>query len=782
MMVIAIAVGIFGIGTILSAYAILSREISRNYLGTNPASAQLEVNEVDDALIEAVRLRPGIADAEASSVIVARIEKKPGEWMPALLFVIKDFNKMRINTFRPESGMWPPPEGSILLEREALPLTNAKVGDSRSIQTPHGPRCEANIAGLVHDPGLAPAWQEQTVYGYIAPSTLALLGESSTMHILKVTVKNQPLNVAAIEQTIGALAGWLKQQGYKVGEIRIPPPGKHPHQTQMMAILALLLIFSLLALMLGAILTATMIGGILAQQVRQIGVMKAIGARTRQIAGLYLVLVILLGIIALMLGLPLGIAAGRGFARTVAGLLNFTIYSEAIPWWTYMVQALLGILTPFIAALVPILNVTRTTVQEAINDYGISRETFDLRWLDMLIGKIQNPNRTLILAMRNTFRRRGRLLLTLGLLAAAGAMFMTGINVKKAWERFISDASSDRHYDLEIRLNHPEPEKNINDIIAAIPRVQRVEPWNMAPAAVNRHDGLAVVKTYPDKGHYGFTMRSAPPESKMIKSPLISGRWLRQGDTDAVVLNHVALLFYPNIKVGDSIVLTIDDHPVTLKVVGIARQLLTPATAYVSPDTFTGATGQIGQSNTLRIAIKQRDMDTLSAVTKEIERVLANGNVSVQTITSEKLLGEAQRGHIYIFIFALLFMSVVMAVVGALGLMSTMGTSVTERTREFGVMRAIGGRSGAVMRSVILEGVFIGLQSWVIAVILSLPLSHAVGRFVGNLAFRSPLPLSLSPMAILIWLMVIVFGSIAASAYPAWKASRLSIRETLAYI
>lgn len=782
MMVIAIAVGIFGIGTILSAYAILAREISRNYLGTNPASAQLEVDEVADSLVEAVRLRPGIADAEASSAVVARIEKKPGEWMPALLFVIKDFNRMRINTFQPESGAWPPPVGSILLEREVLPLINVKAGDSRMVQTPNGPRREVTIAGHVHDPGLAPAWQEQIVYGYITPSTLAWLGEGSTMHILKVTVKNQPLNVAAIERTVGDLAVWLKHQGYKVGEIRIPPPGKHPHQTQLMAILALLLVFSLLALLLGAILTATMIGGILAQQVRQIGVMKAIGARTRQIAGLYLVLVVLLGIIALMLGLPPGIAAGRGFARTVGRLLNFTIYSEAIPWWTYMVQVFLGILTPFIAALVPILNVTRTTVQEAINDYGISRETFDLRWLDTLIGKIRNLDRTLILTMRNTFRRRGRLLLTLGLLAAAGAMFMTGLNVKKAWERYISDASSARHYDLEIRLNRPEPEKKINDIIAGIPGVQRVEPWNIAPAALNRPDGLDVVKTYPDKGHYSFTMRSAPPGSKMIQSPLISGRWLQQRDTNVVVLNHFALLFYPNIKVGDSIVLAIDGHPVTLKVVGIARQLLTPATAYVSPDTFTGAAGQIGQSNTLRIAMKQSDPDTLSAVTKEIERVLEKENVSVQTIISEKLLSEAQSGHVYIFIFALLFMAVVMAVVGALGLMSTMGTNVTERTREFGVMRAIGGRSGTVIRSVILEGVFIGLQSWVIAIILSLPLSFAVGRLLGNLAFRSPLPLSLSPIAILIWLMVIALGSIAASAYPAWKASQMTVRETLIYI
>ena len=74
-------------------------------------------------------------------------------------------------------------------------------------------------------------------------------------------------------------------------------------------------------------------------------------------------------------------------------------------------------------------------------------------------------------------------------------------------------------------------------------------------------------------------------------------------------------------------------------------------------------------------------------------------------------MDNALSGHVYILIFALIMMSVIMAVVGVLGLMSAMGTSVIERTREFGVMRAIGGRSGTVMRNVISEGVFIGMMS-----------------------------------------------------------------------
>jgi len=783
MMVIAIAVSLFGVGTILSAYTILTREISRNYLGTNPASAFLELDRLDDALVQAVRRQPNVAQAEATAWVRARVEVKPNEWMPLLLFVIPDFNTLRLDTFQPDTGAWPPPDRTILLEREALPLTQARLGDSLTVQTPNGPKQLIAISGLVHDPGLAPAWQEQTVYGYVTPATLAWLGESDSLRILKVAVKDQPNNPAAIEATVSGLAAWLKGQGRTVEEIRVPPPGQHPHQSQMNSILVMLLIFSLLALILSAILTAAMIGGLLAQQVRQIGIMKAIGARTTQITSLYLVLIGGLGLIAAVLGIPPGMAAGRALARLVGQLLNFTIYSQSIPAWVYVVLVLLGTLVPLLLALNPILATSRTTVRETLNDYGTNRERFRSRGLDGWLSQIRGVDNTLILSLRNTFRRRGRLVLTLSLLAAAGGMFMTGINVKTAWETYLGQAAANRHYDLEIRLNAPQPEDRIRSLVSGIPGVQQVEAWNFAPAALYRPDGLDIVRTYPDGGHGSFTLRSAPAESKLLQAPLISGRWLEAGDNDAVVLNQMAGALFPGVKVGDPIRLTVNGRPAVFHLVGIVRQILTPATAYVVPDTFAEAAGQsLSLTNAVRIVMVSHDAQTIGAVGGEIENALAAQNISLQVVISETMLEGATSGHVTIFILALILIAMVMAAVGALGLMSSMSTSVVERTREFGIMRAIGARSRAILRNVIAEGLFIGLMSWVVAVPLSLPVSFGVGTLIGTLSFRSPLPLVLSPWAVLLWLLLIVFGSIAASAYPAWQASRLTVRETLAYV
>jgi putative ABC transport system permease protein len=66
-------------------------------------------------------------------------------------------------------------------------------------------------------------------------------------------------------------------------------------------------------------------------------------------------LVAVLGLIATLIGIPLGVEAGRGFAAIVGQMLNFTIYSEDIPAWVFLVEILAGTLIPLLVALIPVL-------------------------------------------------------------------------------------------------------------------------------------------------------------------------------------------------------------------------------------------------------------------------------------------------------------------------------------------------------------------------------------------------------------------------------------------
>jgi putative ABC transport system permease protein len=760
MMVLAIAAGVTGVGAVLSSSSILSREISRNYLDTTPAAATLEVDRLDDALIQQVRQRPGITDVEARATVTAQAKVGPDQWRQLLLFVVPDFNAMRIATFTPQSGAWPPPDGTMLVERTAQAMLNSKPGQSVEVRLPGGGAARGvAISGVVHDPSLAPAEQERMGYGYITPQTLARLGGSATLDELKIRVT--PYTRPAIQQAADDLAAWLSAQGRQVTEIQIPPPGMHPHQTQMQAVLLVLLIFTGLGLVLSAVLVATVVGGMLTQQIRQIGVMKAIGARTGQIAGLYALQVLLIGAGATIVSVPLGVMAGRGFADAVAELLNLNLASRAVPGWVFAVQIAAGLLVPLLVAAVPIGRAVRITVREAISDYGVRPETVSAR--------LKGLNRTVLMALRNAFRRPGRLVLTLGLLATGGALFLSGLNVAAGWERNVDEGFTTRHYDLEARLSDVGRVEPLAEKLRGLPGVRKVEAWGYAPAGVARPNGVETVSTYPDGGHGSFSIRGVPANTSLVSFPVTAGRWLRPGDTDAVVLNSMARNPLPNAKVGDSLTLSVDGRRTLWRIVGTVREVGSPSVAYVAQTAFQQ---RIGPPRDLRIATD--DVPTA-------QQALRDENVDRVTLSTAELRA-AVDGHVYLLIAALIALAVLMAIVGVLGLAAATGTSVAERTREFGVMQAIGATPRTVIAVVLGETVFVGLLSLVIATLLALPISLLVGDLIGDLAFRTPLPLTVSPLAIAIWALTALAGSGLAGAAPARRASRFTIRHALAYV
>jgi putative ABC transport system permease protein len=777
LMVTAIAVSLMGIGTVLGAYAILTREMPRNYLGTHPASAALELSSgVDQALTAEVRRRPGIAEAEAGDIVLARA-KVGDDWIPLLLFVVDDFETIRLNTFARLSGAWPPPDGTMLIERSAVPMLRAKEGDTVLVKPPNGGPRAVPITGLVHDPGLAPAWQEREGYGYITRATLALMGEPPMLGELRVTMSEHPFDIKAIEATADELARWLTERGHTVLQVRVPPPCRHPHQNQMMGVLFLMLAFSAMALVLSGTLVATSIAAILARQVREIGVMKTIGARTRQIAALYAVFIALLGAVAVALALPVGIAGARGLAGMSANMLNLTVASEAIPWWVFAVQATAGVLVPLLVAAVPIRRGSSVTVREAMDQHGVGQPAPRSRWLSW-VGTLARMSRTESLALRNAFRRRARLVLTLALLAAGGSMFMTALNVSRGWERIIDRVYENRSYDVEIRLTAPA---TVAERLREVEGVRTVEAWGYSRAALWRPGHVDVVRTYPDGSHGSLAIMGPPAGTDLVRFPLLSGRWLLPGDTDAMVLNHLALGQTPGTKVGDQITLSIAGRPTNWRVVGTVEEIGSPGVAYVTDDAFTRAADTAGQVRMLRIATAAESPEARAEIIRALERRLEAEQVSVEAVVPLTVLRTAMGDHVAVLIRMLLAMAALMVTVGMLGLASTMGTNVLERTREIGVMKTIGATPRRIARLVVGEALLVAVLSWGVATALAVPLTALVGKTVGMLSFRVQLPLVMDLTAVASWLGLVVVVAVIATLLPARRASRLTVWEALGH-
>ena len=778
MIVLALAVSIAAVVTMQSAYGVLAREVPRNYNSTNPASAQLEIEGgIDGDLLAQIARRPNIAAAELAGVTTARVEVAPGKWLAMRIFVVPDFATLRINTLAFEGGTWPPLPGTLLIERSALALSGATVGQALTVQFRQSGQHRVVLGGVVHDPALAPAWQEQVLYGYATPQTLAQFGEHVPLNLLKIVVASRANDTDAIEQTARALSPWLAARQVTVHEVRIPPPMQHPHQSQMNTVMLMLLVFSLLVLLLGGVLTAAIIGGLLSGQVRQIAIMKSLGARPLQLAGLYVGLVGALAGVALMIALPVGVVTGRALIAAVANLLNLQIESMALPWTLYAGTIALGFSVPMLAALAPIVIATRMTVQVAMQDQHVSRASGAAAWSRRSIKAMALRDPACTLALRNVLRRRTRFILTMLLLSGAGAMFLTSMNLRAAWEHTVARAAADRKFDVELRLQEAVPADRVMPLINAMPGVTRAEDWSIAPAALAGAGGLEISHRYPDGGHGGFSLRAAPPDTNLVARFMTAGRWLEPDDAGAAVINSQALSgVFAGAWVGGTVTLKIEQQVRTYKLVGIVRDIMAPAMVYVTPADFALAAGTQGRINAVRVALSDKVQP--ANVTAALAAALSGAGASVKATLTEKSFAAAQGAHIYILVWALGFIAAMMAVVGLLGLASSLGTSVIERTREFGVMRALGASSGTVVRSVLYEGVLTGFASSLVAVMAATLPSAVVAAMLASIS-NQELSLQLSPAAALLWLAGVLIAALAVSYFPATRASGLTIKETL---
>ncbi len=781
MMVVAIAIGLTGVGAMLVARAVVGREAAAAYVGTRPASATLDVDGgVDADLLRQVRQRPGVVDATARQTVSTRV-RVGGEWRRMLLFVIAPDDPLRIARFAVESGSWPAPDDGLLVERAAVGVLSAGTGDLLQIAGADGSTSGIRISGTVYDPALAPAPQERTGYGYLTPTALARLGFPVVAEQLKIVVGDPATGTpnrdqTTVDSTAAAVAGWLTANGHPVHQISAPPY-RHPHANQTNTITGLFLGCALACLVLAGVLVASTLGSMLAAQTRQIGVMKTVGATTGQLFGGYLTATAAIAASATLLALGPALLAGSGLTRLVAGLLNVDLVSQAVPVWVFVVVVAAGLGVPLLVALVPLSRAARLTVRAALDDHGTDARA-GARRVDRWMTRLRGGNRTTILASRNLLRRRGRLALTLTLLAAGGALFTAGLSTASAWQAWVEQGLARRSYDAEIQLTAPTSAAVVTAALEHRDGIVAVEPIISLPATPATGDGrVEVQRTYPDGGHGAFKLTALPPDTTMIHFDLMDGRWLRPGDRDAVVLNQAAATRLGNPHAGTEVHLSAQGHVNRWQVVGIVAEVGGPATAYTATGALDAVTGAPGLATAVRISVRGDSPATVA----DAEHALVGAGIAVAGSTPTRELRTAIDQHVVIFIDTLIALAVLMATVGILGLASAMSIAVTERTREYGIMQAIGATPGTVRQLVLTEGLLTAAAGCLIAIAVGVPLSGYVGGLLGRLSFGLPLPLQVSYLGLGVWTVLAFAGAGTATLAAARRAARLTIRETLAH-
>ncbi|MGH8983090.1 MAG: FtsX-like permease family protein [Acidimicrobiia bacterium] len=666
-----------------------------------------------------------------------------------------------------------------------------RAASAIAVETPSGESEQLRVAGAVYDPSLAPAETEQSGHGYLSTAALARPGEQAALDQLKIQVADEPGQATpsrdreAIVAVAGDLGQWLEREyGLAVREIQVPEPYAHPHEAISNALLSALLAGAGAALLLSTFLVANMLNGLFTQQIPQIGIMKAIGARSGRIGRLYLAMTLTVAGAATLLAAVPGILIGRAFASVILDSLGIEAASLTPRWWTYLVVLAVGILLPPLMASIPLVRTSRTTVRAAIDHLGLGASLGAATGIVARLGRIRGLNRGLLMALRNTVRRPARFLLAAGLLASAGTLFVAAMSTRAGLTEAAEQSSEQIRWDVGVQLASPTSVDELAPMVERVARVSRVEGWTVLEGGLAGPGQIPITSTYPDQGHGRLEVTAIPADTTMFEPPkLLEGRWLQPDEAGAIVLNQVTVANADfDIQTGDTVELFVDGRPINWRVAGIAQEPGASSRAYVTAQGLAEATGQPPRANTLRIATNSPEEQTRTAVAAAVTKSLTETGVEVRSAESVGEQEDVVEGHQGPLVFVLVAGAIALGLVGAIGLASTMGANVLERTREFGVMHAIGARPAAVRRIVVAEGVFVALASLLLAIIPTLGLTAAMATLVGNTFMSAPLPFQISILGAAIWTALVILGAVLATDAAATRASHLTVREALAYL
>jgi len=775
LVVASIAVGVFSFGTIVTTYVVLSEDIEVTFAARNPANIDIWTDPFYENIVRSVEHVPGVLDAEGRQVLDVRASRDGQTWKNIELIGVSDFENTSINLLKTVEGTDVAGRRELLVSQDFLNSTGFQVGDQIEIEMPDGRLNVLPLVGLVSDQVTNGGDFMGGALGFVTLDTLEWLGGGDYFNRLIIRVSGDSTDDVLIESIAEGVEDKVKRNNLQVYRTEIRASNEHPMASIVLALLGLMAVLGALILVLSGSLIVNTLNALLGQHLRQIGVMKLVGGRRLQIMGMYLVLILVYGLIALSLALPLSVLAGYGLAEFITGFINADLLGFHVIPLSIILQVLIALLIPVLAGFVPVNNGSKINVRRAISNDRLDASSPNGTWLDRISEWVQWLSRPVILSFRNTFRRKGRLLLTIFTLTTAGAIFIGVFNVRASIDHFMDQITQHFRADITLGFNRPYPISRIEQVVLPIPGVVDMEGWGAASVDILDPDDNVIEN---------IRIMAPPSGSELVDPDIVAGRWILPGERKAIVVSDSIYDFYPNLQPGDAVrVNTPEDREEDWVIVGVFRfsGMMDDILGYADFGFIADIVNLPNQALTYRVITKDHSLAQQEQIGKILDEYLRDHNFMINEVESGSITQSQSAKGLNILVIFLLLMALLTAFVGSIGLTGTMGMNVLERTREIGVMRSIGAMDSEIVKSVVFEGGFIGLITWFFAIFLSFPISSVLLKIVSEAMFGSPMQLTITYQGFVIWLAAVLVLSVVASLLPARNAARLTIREVLAY-
>jgi putative ABC transport system permease protein len=789
LVVLSIAVGVFSIGVISGTYVIISNDMGISYAANNPANIEFRMENFDDDVLSSIKNSTGVKDVEGRRVINYRVRtENDDQWITLDLVAVEDFNENRVNLLVPVSGRSEAGRDEILLEKDALDKLDIAVGENLIFELADGTTKSLLVVGIVQDSSTGAGDFLAAPYAFTVTKTLQTLKQPELFNRALITVAEKQDDLAHIREVGGNLKDKMQKNDTSVLRTRFSETHKHPLADTLNAVLGILMALGILIVFLSSSLIANTLSALLNQHLRHIGVIKLVGGRNRQVFIMYLTLIMAFGVLALLIAIPLGGQGAYGLASFMADRLHFNLLGYRIVPVALIVQIAVGLLVPLVAGLLPVLNGSRITVLRALSGdlAGDENKPHDgqqdkVSWFDwalvrltrMLAARGIHMSRPFIISLRNTFRRRGRLVLTLFTLTMGGAIFIAVFNVRVTLHDYIDKIGSYFRADVTVDFDQAYRLHEVEQYAMQVDGVERVEGWQFVGTEL----------LYPDGSVADNINMLAPPSDSELVNPIIAaGRWIRADDVRSLAISEAILKYYPNLQPGDFLHLKINGREEDWEVVGIFKFVGRDGILAYTPYEYASQVLNLAnRSFSFRVVTTEHTREFQNVMAEKLDRFFRDQGFKVRQAESGLASLDSASESLDILVIFLLIMAILTAIVGAMGLTGTMGMNVLERTREIGIMRAIGADDRAVMRTVIGEGFVIGAISFVLAIVLSIPFTYLLSYIVSVAVFETPITVVFTYLGYAIWFGLVLILSVLGSILPARNAASLTIREVLAY-
>lgn len=774
LVIASIFVGVYAIGLIRITRIILPESLAETYQQSTPANITILTQEFDHDLIDLISRTSGAALVDGRKTITVRARIAGEErWENLNLIAVKDPEKLELKKLTLQDGEYPTGEGDLMLLAEALQDFPVQAGDVMEIQLQDDTVRTVAVSGVAKD---YTAGVENTMnrrVAFIDSDSLPYFHSTEAFNTLLVSVDGDSNDLAHVEAVAKRVHDKVQDSGRIVISQKIQTSNQHPYGNYIDAVAAILNFVGILIVILGSFLVINTMNSIISEHTRQIGVMKLIGAQSKDIIKMYTVLVLLFGLVAFLIAVPTSARSAYLLSRNIATTLNGNMASTnplpIIPS-VVLIQALISFVVPLLAGLLPILRGAKTSVQQALHSNLIEIKVESSR-VERIFEKIKEVKGILLLAVRNTFRRKDRLALTLITLSLGGSIFIGVFNVRAMLNEHIAALANYCSADIFVSFHREYPIDEIVPIAEQIEGVTYVEGWQTLTALLESDEQSEQV------------IIEAPPDNSQLLGALVQkGRWVTEEEDHTIVVNESFYQSFPDLEPGDSIILNIGGRDEVFRVVGIYNYTgLSDKRAYINYRTASQIKGNWSKTESYRLVTDDHSLDSILSMEDTVNEIFRERGYDVNTVTSVQVIINESGEKINLVIYVLLIVAILTGLVGSIGLSGTLSLNVLERTSEIGILRAVGAHDKAISKLVVYEGLFTGLVSYVIGAFVSFPVSIVLGNMVNQAIFGSEAILTVSASGFVIWFVLVVIMSIVASLFPARNASRLTIREVLAY-